>query len=73
MYLLKTYASAQQNVIVRDVSAGDPGYHVAATVMMARAAATRTMKKSMKKTRRSVEHCTPHADGAWLNELGWSQ
>ena len=24
-------------------------------------------------TRRSVEHCTPHADGAWLNELGWSQ
>ena len=25
------------------------------------------------KTRRSVEHCTPHADGAWLNELGWSQ
>ena len=22
-------------------------------------------------TRRSVEHCTPHADGAWLNELGW--
>ena len=23
------------------------------------------------KTRRSVEHCTPHADGAWLNELGW--
>ena len=24
------------------------------------------------KTRRSVEHCTPHADGAWLNELGWS-
>ena len=26
-----------------------------------------------KSTRRSVEHCTPHADGAWLNELGWSQ
>ena len=25
------------------------------------------------KTRRSVEHCTPHADGAWLNDLGWSQ
>ena len=25
------------------------------------------------KTRRSVEHCTPHADGAGLNELGWSQ
>ena len=25
------------------------------------------------KTRLSVEHCTPHADGAWLNELGWSQ
>ena len=25
------------------------------------------------KTRRSVEHCTPHADGSWLNELGWSQ
>ena len=24
-------------------------------------------------TRRSVEHCTPHADGAWLNKLGWSQ
>ena len=24
-------------------------------------------------TRRSVEHCTPHADGAGLNELGWSQ
>ena len=24
-------------------------------------------------TRRSVEHCTPHADGAWLNEVGWSQ
>ena len=24
-------------------------------------------------TRRSVEHCTSHADGAWLNELGWSQ
>ena len=24
-------------------------------------------------TRRSVEHCTPQADGAWLNELGWSQ
>ena len=24
-------------------------------------------------TRRSVEHCTPHAVGAWLNELGWSQ
>ena len=24
-------------------------------------------------TRRSVEHRTPHADGAWLNELGWSQ
>ena len=24
-------------------------------------------------TRHSVEHCTPHADGAWLNELGWSQ
>ena len=24
-------------------------------------------------TRRSVEHCTPHADGAWLNELRWSQ
>ena len=23
-------------------------------------------------TRRSVEHCTPHADGAWLNELGHS-
>ena len=26
-----------------------------------------------RETRRSVEHCTPHADGAWLNELGWSQ
>ena len=26
-----------------------------------------------KKTRRLVEHCTPHVDGAWLNELGWSQ
>ena len=26
-----------------------------------------------KETRRSVEHCTPHADGAWLTELGWSQ
>ena len=25
------------------------------------------------KTRRSVEHCILHADGAWLNELGWSQ
>ena len=25
------------------------------------------------KTRCSVEHCTPHADGAWLTELGWSQ
>ena len=25
------------------------------------------------RTRRSVKHCTPHADGAWLNELGWSQ
>ena len=25
------------------------------------------------RTRCSVEHCTPHADGAWLNELGWSQ
>ena len=24
-------------------------------------------------TRRSVDHCTPHADGTWLNELGWSQ
>ena len=24
-------------------------------------------------TRRSVEHCTPHADGALLTELGWSQ
>ena len=24
-------------------------------------------------TRCSVEHCIPHADGAWLNELGWSQ
>ena len=24
-------------------------------------------------TRRSVEHCTLHADGTWLNELGWSQ
>ena len=24
-------------------------------------------------TRRSVEHCTPHADCAGLNELGWSQ
>ena len=24
-------------------------------------------------TRCSVQHCTPHADGAWLNELGWSQ
>ena len=23
-------------------------------------------------SRCSVEHCTPHADGAWLNELGWS-
>ena len=21
-------------------------------------------------SRRSVEHCTPHAVGAWLNELG---
>ena len=38
------------------------------------------LKSSLKKkevvqngTRRSVEHCTPHADGAWLNELGWSQ
>ena len=29
--------------------------------------------ESLGKTRRSVEHCTPHADGAWLNELGWSQ
>ena len=28
---------------------------------------------SIVETRRSVEHCTPHADGAWLNELGWSQ
>ena len=28
---------------------------------------------SLKKTRRSVEHSTPHADGAWLNELGSSQ
>ena len=26
-----------------------------------------------KRTRRSVEHCTPHSDGAWLNELGWLQ
>ena len=25
---------------------------------------------SLYETRRSVEHCTPHADGAWLNELG---
>ena len=24
-------------------------------------------------TRHSIEHCTPHADGAWLTELGWSQ
>ena len=24
----------------------------------------------LKNTRRSVEHCTLHADGAWLNELG---
>ena len=24
-------------------------------------------------TRCSVEHCTLHADGSWLNELGWSQ
>ena len=29
--------------------------------------------QSKERTRRSVEHCTPHADGAWLNELGWSQ
>ena len=29
--------------------------------------------KSITKTRRSVEHYYPHADGAWLNELGWSQ
>ena len=28
---------------------------------------------SDRETRRSVEHCTPHTDGAWLNELGWSQ
>ena len=26
-----------------------------------------------KETRRSAEHCNPHADGARLNELGWSQ
>ena len=32
-----------------------------------------TMLTSMLETRRSVEHCTPQADGAWLNELGWSQ
>ena len=49
---MKTDASALQNVTARDVSAGDPGYHVAATVMVARAAATRTMKKSMKKKMR---------------------
>ena len=30
-------------------------------------------KQNARQTRRSVEHCTPHADGAWLNELGWSQ
>ena len=30
-------------------------------------------KPVKRKSRRSVEHCTPHADGAWLNELGWSQ
>ena len=29
--------------------------------------------KALIKTRRSVEHCNPHADGAWLNELGWSR
>ena len=32
-----------------------------------------TQAPTTKRTRRSVEHCTPHADGAWLNELGWSQ
>ena len=32
-----------------------------------------TNKSLTNTTRRSVEHCTPHADGAWLNELGWSQ
>ena len=39
-------------------------------------AVARLKKKQSQKqktTRRSVEHCTPHADGAWLNELGWSQ
>ena len=30
-------------------------------------------KQAKEETRRSVEHCTPHADGAWLNKLGWSQ
>ena len=30
-------------------------------------------KTKSTQTRRSVEHCTPHADGAWQNELGWSQ
>ena len=33
----------------------------------------RSILHCISKTRRSVEHCTPHADGAWLNELGWSQ
>ena len=31
------------------------------------------VSKKTTTTRRSVKHCTPHADGAWLNELGWSQ
>ena len=30
-------------------------------------------KRNNEETRRSVEHCTPHADGVWMNELGWSQ
>ena len=33
----------------------------------------RQQTKEQQKTRRSVEHCTLHADGAWLNELGWLQ
>ena len=33
----------------------------------------KTLEANPSITRSSVEHCTPHADGAWLNELGWSQ
>ena len=33
----------------------------------------KNISDNTKATRCSVEHCTPHADGAWLNELGWSQ